>query len=304
MTNQRRFRSKSGRLRSGFTLTELMVVITIIAILAGMLMAAVIPVMASARRAAILMEMKQIEQSLENFKTHHGFYPPSWVRISNSANPGTALLKYINRIAPNNREGEVVSGANRRIDLWWQNVGVNIDHASGQDLVFWLSGMLKNKQYPVTNGVAPGAYPTAYDDATFERDAFYEFKGSQLVKNGLVASYVQQANTEAPFLYIDASSYNNGTSFDGYYVQNNIGTPYRSYENPKSFQLISWGLDQLPVDPDNPPANPTQWGVQTVAGLVNPVLASDKYASDNLCNFCDGMLDRYLIGTFDSPAVK
>ena len=80
--------------------------------------------------------------------------------------------------------------------------------------------------------------------------------------------------------------------------------PFRSYENPKSFQLITWGLDKLAVDPDNPPANPTQWGVQTASGLVNPVLASDKYASDNLCNFCDGMLDRYLSGTFDSSAVK
>ncbi len=299
MTNQRRFRS-----RSGFTLTEIMVAITVIAILAGMLMAAVIPAMSSARRTAILMEMKQIEQSIENFKIHHNCYPPSWVRIRNSPNPPTALLKYINTIAPNNREGEVVSGSNRRIDLWWQDVGQNIDHTTGQDLVFWLSGLLKNKQYPLTNGVGPGSYPTAYDDSNFERDVFYEFKGEQLVKNGLVASYVQQANTEAPFLYIDAGSYNNGTSFDGYYVQNNSGTPFKSYENPKSFQLITWGLDKLPVDPDNPPANPTQWGVQTAPGLVNPVLASDKYASDNLCNFCDGMLDRYLSGTFDSPAVK
>ena len=241
MTNQRRFGS-----RSGFTLTELLIAMTVIAILAGMLMAAVIPAMSSARRTAILMEMKQIEQSLENFKTHHGFYPPSWVRISNSANPPTTLLKYINRLAPNNREGEVVSGSNRRIDLWWQNVGQNIDHATGQDLVFWLSGMLKNKQYPITNGVAPGSYPTTYDDATLERDVFYEFKGEQLVENGLVASYMQQANTEAPFLYIDARSYNNGTSYDGYYVQNNIGTPFRSYENPKSFQLVGFGLDGKP----------------------------------------------------------
>ena len=75
MTNQRRFRS-----RSGFTLTEIMVAITVMAILAGMLMAAVIPAMSAARRTAILMEMKQIEQSLENFKTHHGFYPPSWAQ--------------------------------------------------------------------------------------------------------------------------------------------------------------------------------------------------------------------------------
>ena len=53
---------------------------------------------------------------------------------------------------------------------------------------------------------------------------FTNSRGDQLIENGLVASYVQQANTEAPFLYIDAGSYNNGTSYDGYYVQNNIGT--------------------------------------------------------------------------------
>ena len=221
MTNQRRFRS-----RSGFTLTEIMVAITVMAILAGMLMAAVIPAMSSARRTAILMEMKQIEQSLENFKTHHGFYPPSWVRISNSANPPTTLLKYINRLAPNNREGEVVSGSNRRIDLWWQNVGQNINHASGQDLVFWLSGLLKNKQYPLTNGVGPGSYPTTYDDATLERDVFYEFKGDQLIENGLVASYVQQANTEAPFLYIDAGVTKRRLRMMATMCKINIGTPF------------------------------------------------------------------------------
>jgi hypothetical protein len=272
-------------------------------------MAAVIPAMSSARRTAILMEMKQIEQSIENFKTHHGFYPPSWVRI----NGPDDLLPYINRIAPNNREGVGAPGS-RQIDLWWNNIGQYIEPGTGQDLVFWLSGLLKNKQYPLTNGNT-GLVPAAFDFGVdsngnqYERDIFYEFKSAQLEPKILggfevSASYMQQANTEAPFLYIDAKSYNNPSGFDGYYVQNNIGTPYRSYENPKSFQLISFGLDQLPFDPDNPPANPTQWGVQTEAGLVNPVLASDKYASDNLCNFCDGMLDRYLIGTFDSPAVK
>ncbi len=136
----------------------------------------------------------------------------------------------------------MVSGSNRRIDLWWQNVGQNINHASGQDLVFWLSGLLKNKQYPLTNGVGPGSYPTTYDDATLERDVFYEFKGDQLIENGLVASYVQQANTEAPFLYIDAGSYGVNPGYDGYYVtisdtRNSPQYPpgFRSYENPKNF---------------------------------------------------------------------
>jgi prepilin-type N-terminal cleavage/methylation domain-containing protein len=309
MTTPRRSQAPSG-----FTLVELLVAMTVVAILVGMLAAAIIPVMSSAKRTAILMEMKQIEQSIENFKNHYGFYPPSFVNIRTNDLDGSAnndiqcaneLLRYLKVISPNNREGVGAPGS-RPIDLWWANVGTNINYGEGQDLVFWLSALSKNKQYPLTgNGTS---WPNAYDDQTIERDVFYEFKSAQLEIDGAAATYMQEADVIAPFLYIDAKSYGSQPGpggYDGYYVRNevNASNPFNSYENPQSFQLISWGLDKLPFDPDNPPALPTRWALQDASGL-QVLLATDKYASDNLCNFCDGMLERYLTGTFESSAVK
>ena len=143
MTTSRRY-----KFRSGFTLVELLVAMTVIAILVGMLAAAVIPAMAAAKRTAILLEMKQIEQSVESFKNQYGFYPPSWVQLeayaaANPSNPNAQadlLLRYVNRISRNNQEGVGPRGS-RPIDLWWANVGSNINYGEGQDLVFWLSGL-------------------------------------------------------------------------------------------------------------------------------------------------------------------
>lgn len=317
MTTPRRYLT-----RPGFTIVELLVVMTVIAILVGMLMAAVIPAMSAAKRARILMEMKQIEQSIENFKTKNGFYPPSWVKFRAAAalqqneNDGDIaaanyLLQYINRIAPNNQEG-VGNPGSRPIDAWWQAVGKNVDHREGQDLVFWLSALSKNKQFPLTND-GTATPKNAYDDQTYEREVFYEFKSAQLEIDGLAATYMQQPGDLAPFLYIDAKSYpilagkteSEEDGFTGYYVQNPNG---KSFENPKTFQLICWGLDKLALDPDIPNPYPTRWATQDASGNVSTAagfgLGADKYASDNLCNFCDGMLDRYLSGNFDSPAIK
>ncbi|MFT7631544.1 MAG: prepilin-type N-terminal cleavage/methylation domain-containing protein, partial [Mariniblastus sp.] len=223
MITPRHHRPRSGASRSGFTLVELLVAITVIGILVGMLLTAVIPVLTRAKETKILMEMKQIEQSIENFKNQNGFYPPSWVNIrldraGNLNDPlecADELLRYINGFAKNNREGVGVRGS-RPIDAWWTSVGSKIDHRRGQDLVFWLSGLCKNKQFPLSNGNG-----FAFNGDNVERDVFYEFKDQQLVKveypadMASVAGYDQQASSDAPFLYIDNDSYNiPGTTFD------------------------------------------------------------------------------------------
>jgi len=316
MITPRRYQSRAGFVsRAGFTLTELLIAITVIAILVGMLSAAIIPVMASAKRTAILVEMKQIEMSLEQFKSDYGFYPPSWLNIrldqtgtaQSDIACATELLRYINRIAPNNSEGAGALGS-RPIDTWWTTIGTNINHEAGEDLVFWLSGLTKNKQTPLSGGGG-----VAYDDGTVERNVFYEFRKPQLVVDaaGVAASYEQTAASEAPFLYIDKSSYGLSGSFDGYYVWNQLDAApanwYNSYENPDSFQLICWGLDKLP-------GFSTQWAIQTPSGLITNAGpdkmagttddAPDLESADNLCNFCEGPLERYIEGTFESPAVK
>ena len=240
--------SQSGR--RGFTLVELLVVITVIGILVGMLVAAVIPVMRRAREAAIQFEMKQIEQSVENFRNDFGFYPPTWNAIAAGDDVTSAnnLLRFINSIAPNNREGVGAPGS-RPVDTWWTTVGTHINPGNGEDLVFWLSGMSKNLQFPLTNTGStaaadmPDAYPSSNTDARndFERQDYFEFDSGQLVPNGpgnVVAGYDQAAGADTPWLYVDSANYATG----GAYHVLVAGTPI--YENPSTFQLYCGGIDK------------------------------------------------------------
>ncbi|MGL4943183.1 MAG: type II secretion system protein [Thermoguttaceae bacterium] len=64
--------------RRGFTLVELLVVVAIIAILAGMIMVGGSAAFRTAREAATRMEMTNLERALEMYKTKYGEYPPDF----------------------------------------------------------------------------------------------------------------------------------------------------------------------------------------------------------------------------------
>ena len=339
-------RPKSSRSeRSGFTLVELMVVITVIGLLVGMLVAAVIPVMRTARQAAMQFEMKQIEQSIENFRNDYGFYPPTWNAITNNpdgtarsdAEAATALLRYINRIAPNNREGAGTPGS-RPVDAWWMAVGMNISAARGEDLVFWLSGLSKNLQFPLTNtgsivpAQMPDAYPSSNQDARndFERQALYDFNGAQLILNGTVAGYDQAAGSESPWLYVDSANY--GVLGAYHVLDMRDGTPPEGipvYENPNTFQLFCGGIDKMRGDAggdddDDFLENPRRWGVLVGTGsgidALDPASLIDRNpdgdsadsqgvaqslaTSDNICNFCEGPLDLLINGSRETLSTQ
>jgi prepilin-type N-terminal cleavage/methylation domain-containing protein len=72
----------------GFTLVEMLVVIVIIGILAGMTAAVLGPARAAARRAVVTAELKQLDMALENYKSEYGEYPPSFVDINIVAERG------------------------------------------------------------------------------------------------------------------------------------------------------------------------------------------------------------------------
>lgn len=65
--------------RTGFTLVELLVVITIIGAIAALAIPAIGNVMKSVRQSAMQTELTLIDSAVENYRTKHGDYPPDFV---------------------------------------------------------------------------------------------------------------------------------------------------------------------------------------------------------------------------------
>src|SRR6185312_15657583 len=77
----------SGHKQRGFTLVELLVVITIIGVLAGFTIPVLRGVKIRQYESHATAEMKQLETAIESYKTAYGFYPPS--------NPGLPLTNQL-----------------------------------------------------------------------------------------------------------------------------------------------------------------------------------------------------------------
>ncbi len=61
--------------QGGFTLIEVMVVVIILALLAGIVIPKIVSRPEEARRAKAVVQIKQIEQALGMFRIDNGFYP-------------------------------------------------------------------------------------------------------------------------------------------------------------------------------------------------------------------------------------
>jgi len=356
-------RKRSGftQKHRGFTLTEILIVITIIGLLVGLLAVAAGPVITSAREFAVTTEIRQMELAVDSFQTKYGFYPPSFEQFRRQSNRDTTnlafvqteanqLLPFLNKISANHGETDAspvparAAAGFRKIDDWWQNVGVNMDQASS--LPFWLSGIAQNKQFPLTGGLDNSTYAPAIDGDTVSSVDEYLIVGinaSKLIDGATEISSLHsievareihyevdlarvdpigdafgrfpvghfkmeygKTNGDLLYLYRDSGSYvppffdTSGAAIPldrfnpdhpgmAYHFWDGASAVTRdNFANPNTFQLISAGLDG-----DAGILN-EETGAEIAPQFRGDLNSQLPKADDNLCNFAEGRLDKYI----------
>jgi prepilin-type N-terminal cleavage/methylation domain-containing protein len=162
--------------RQAFTLTELLIVIAIIAVLAGLIAAAAVNAMKAARRGQIVLEIKNISGAIENFKNDYGAYPPNGINPSSTAvaspAPGSAqaliqadFQRMFKKAFPRHKEplGVILALCGQNTGGGRQNLENGMNAAEA--LYFWMGGFSSDEQFPIsgpggpsfaTNGPNPG----------------------------------------------------------------------------------------------------------------------------------------------------
>jgi len=194
LTDRRSRTSSHLAPKSAFTLVELLVVISIIAVLAGLITGAAISALNASKRASITLEIQQIESAFEDFKNEYGAYPPNGMH--NNTNAIMTLvendfIRMFKKAFPRNNEPDTVIQA---------LAGTNTAGASNENLpngmnaaeamVFWLGGFSSDPQFPISGPGGPSfaenpndsdTILTGSDDILEEHSRRFEFDLGRLI---------------------------------------------------------------------------------------------------------------------------
>jgi prepilin-type N-terminal cleavage/methylation domain-containing protein len=222
---------------SGFTLVELLAVIMIIAMLAGLLTPAVMRSLASARNAAIKSEIDMLHMAMMNYKTEFGILPPCIDSlVSGTYSSGGTAAKHLKRLFP-----RCPDTAYQLNTVFQTTAGIRVELTPVTSLTTWLAGFTTDPQSPLIG----------------KRQKLYDFDNARI--NATSQAYTPSGKPGSHFIYIDSARYltvnTSGTfSYGGqsYYAQripapgaaatfNNLAQPAF---NPDTFQILCAGADQ------------------------------------------------------------
>ena len=297
-------RTRSAR---AFTLVELLVVITIIGILVGLTIPAVMHVVVTGKQTSISMELGLMEERLMEYKEKFGEYPPDFAGV-NLANPEgqaarDAVLRHIRKAFP--RCTSVTDWASFEVAT---NL-IAADLTPQTALVFWLGGMRDSVTGQPIGFSANPANP--FDNTSTSRiKPFYDFDmnrlGGVVADNGHFYKYwPKEADNHSAG--IGAIAYFRAEN-NGYYVSGTAtvksvldaaggATLYPAVDsrlpgppwiNDKSVQIFSAGLDKMYSDlttTDTPLMFPS-------GSNYNPDPATGGgHTYDDITNFSGGTLE-------------
>jgi len=234
--------------RSAFTLVELMMVITIIALLAALLLPAIAKVRNYVQRGAASSEINQLAAACTKFHSDWGFYPPSTFTIPTNINqPGFAMLKlkYPRWNPATDATGTIIEPS------ILPGAGTVLN--GNQSLVYFLGG-------PDGTGWANDGPTAPSPTANNPMGAYFNFESSRLVPGNTVgfpntrSAYIDQFGSPYAYFAVERATGNYNPSV----LMNWKGTTAKAisdngkYLNPKSIQIISAGENG--ADDSLPPA--------------------------------------------------
>lgn len=257
----------------GFTLIEMLVVVVIIGILAGLVSVAAIRAQGAARIAEIRLEISTLEQGLEAFKSKYGDYPPDF---TNEA----AAKQFIARAWPRADAATLYSSIPDKVK----------NPASA--LCFWLGGI--NGEGFNSNSRTPFVY-----NSGSMTGAFFDFKADRVLDANFgeaeVRAFYYPPNASAdtqPYVYFKAGSngYFKATDTPKFWDDPATSSSVRSgrkvqacfdiragagkWAKPKSFQIRAPGMDGIHGNESTFPGPFT-----------------DDYQYDDIANFSDGTFE-------------
>jgi len=165
--------------RNGFTLVELLAVIMIIALLAGLVTPAVMRARNSARNAAIKAEIDMLHMAIMNYKNEYGSFPPAY---DSNIKTGSPVVKHVQRLFPRCVATSQFGNAKTL--------------SPGEALVSWLAGYRSDPQNPLIDPATPNVPAT-------DRKKLFDFDQRRLVGS----IYAPAGKKGSPYIYIDAASY-------------------------------------------------------------------------------------------------
>jgi prepilin-type N-terminal cleavage/methylation domain-containing protein len=258
---------------SGFTLVEMLVVILIVGILAGLISATAMRALRRAKVARITVEIHQLDMALDQYKRQFGEYPPDFSDLSDDGK--SMIMRHIAKAFPRlvltgntvalqwqSLRDEIYNTTNPHVDLNILVTNNNLNPSTA--LRFWLGGMPDAQNKPIGFSKDP-AHP--FDNTTPSRiGPFYDFDPGRLPLSPATelgkyyAPGIIPGNGQ-PYIYLRAEQGQPEPKREYYsYDPSNTTTPYTfkqgssgakpywdqrnmGWVNPTSFQILCCGLD-------------------------------------------------------------